>query len=357
MSDAITPEAAVGDMEPRALPFIFHGKGTEFFSIWIVNIALSIVTFGIYSAWAKVRTKRYFYGNMELDGHRFDYTAEPLQILKGRLLAIAVLFVLSIISGMGPEVSLLVSVLYIILIPVVIVLSTRFNASKSRYRNVPFMFTGSFGESYLVFLIYPLLGVLSLGLAMPWVHQRSQRFIYNNYRYGDRKFAAEFSVRDFYMIYLKGFVMFGLPALVLIGFWIASIYGGQLNGAPGEQVPMPNMLPFFAGYLLMFIFGGYIGVKILNLSVTNTVLDNRHGFTSTMGVARYLWITVSNFAAIILTIGLLYPWAQVRFTRFRSAHTTALAMGNLDDFASDVEETTSATSEGFADFLDIDLGF
>ncbi|MED5348372.1 MAG: DUF898 family protein, partial [Pseudomonadota bacterium] len=42
--------------------FQFHGEGGEFFRIWIVNLVLSIVTLGIYSAWAKVRTKRYFYG-------------------------------------------------------------------------------------------------------------------------------------------------------------------------------------------------------------------------------------------------------------------------------------------------------
>src|SRR3954471_6399831 len=47
-------------------PFIFSGKGGEYFKIWIVNILLSIVTLGIYSAWAKVRNKQYFYGNTQL---------------------------------------------------------------------------------------------------------------------------------------------------------------------------------------------------------------------------------------------------------------------------------------------------
>ena len=41
-------------------PVQFNGRGGEFFGIWIVNILLSIITLGIYSAWAKVRTKRYF---------------------------------------------------------------------------------------------------------------------------------------------------------------------------------------------------------------------------------------------------------------------------------------------------------
>lgn len=44
----------------------FRGTAKEYFKIWIVNVLLSIVTFGIYSAWAAVRTRRYFYGNTVL---------------------------------------------------------------------------------------------------------------------------------------------------------------------------------------------------------------------------------------------------------------------------------------------------
>jgi len=40
--------------------FYFTGKGGEYFRIWIVNICLTILTLGIYSAWATVRTRRYF---------------------------------------------------------------------------------------------------------------------------------------------------------------------------------------------------------------------------------------------------------------------------------------------------------
>jgi hypothetical protein len=44
-------------------PFEFRGEAREYFRIWIVNLALGIVTLGVYSAWAKVRSERYFYGN------------------------------------------------------------------------------------------------------------------------------------------------------------------------------------------------------------------------------------------------------------------------------------------------------
>ena len=40
--------------------FEFSGRGDEYFRIWIVNLALTILSLGIFSAWAKVRTERYF---------------------------------------------------------------------------------------------------------------------------------------------------------------------------------------------------------------------------------------------------------------------------------------------------------
>lgn len=77
--------------ESRSLPFKFTGSGGEYFKIWIVNIFLTIITLGIYSAWAKVRNKRYFYSNTQLDGSTFKYLANPLKILQGRIIAVVFL--------------------------------------------------------------------------------------------------------------------------------------------------------------------------------------------------------------------------------------------------------------------------
>jgi len=85
-------------------PFVFHGQGGEFFRIWIVNIGLTLLTLGIYSAWAKVRTKRYFYGNTELEGDRFDYLGDPIAILKGRILAVALLVAYQVLVSFAPPV-------------------------------------------------------------------------------------------------------------------------------------------------------------------------------------------------------------------------------------------------------------
>ena len=60
------------------IPFQFDGKATEYFGIWIVNILLTIITIGIYTAWAKVRTNRYFYGKTRI----FQERLRVFKILK-----------------------------------------------------------------------------------------------------------------------------------------------------------------------------------------------------------------------------------------------------------------------------------
>src|SRR5712671_5446340 len=60
--------------------FDFTGLTGEYFRIWVVSLFLSVVTLGIYSAWGKVRKKRYLYSHTELDGTGFEFRATPLAI-------------------------------------------------------------------------------------------------------------------------------------------------------------------------------------------------------------------------------------------------------------------------------------
>ena len=53
----------------------FGGTAKGYFGIWIVNLILSIITLGIYSAWAKVRRQTYFKSHTELFGASFGYHA------------------------------------------------------------------------------------------------------------------------------------------------------------------------------------------------------------------------------------------------------------------------------------------
>src|SRR5213075_574137 len=80
--------ADVPSSDTELFRFAFTGRASEYFRIWIISLCLSLATLGIYSAWGKVRKKRYLYAHTELDGTGFDYRASPLAILRGRVLAL-----------------------------------------------------------------------------------------------------------------------------------------------------------------------------------------------------------------------------------------------------------------------------
>jgi len=89
MDDASTNESCA-TRPPE--PVRFTGKASEYFGIWIVNLLLTIVTIGIYSAWAKVRRLQYFYRHTEVAGSSFDFHGSPVKILIGRVTAL-ILFI------------------------------------------------------------------------------------------------------------------------------------------------------------------------------------------------------------------------------------------------------------------------
>ena len=95
---------------PNRYPVTFTGQAGEYFRIWIVNLTLTIITLGIYSAWAKVRRRRYFYGNTLIDGEPFEYHGQPVAILKGRLIAVAIIAAGSVTSNVSHIAAVLISI-------------------------------------------------------------------------------------------------------------------------------------------------------------------------------------------------------------------------------------------------------
>ena len=80
--DAAPPAAPVAVVTEH--PMTFTGTAGEYFRIWIVNVALTVVTLGVYLPWARVRTRQYFYGHTWVDGQNFEYRANPLALRQAK---------------------------------------------------------------------------------------------------------------------------------------------------------------------------------------------------------------------------------------------------------------------------------
>lgn len=326
----------------REHAFEFHGSGGEYFRIWIVNFLLSLVTLGIYSAWAKVRTQRYFARSTRLADSSFDYLADPIAILKGRLLVLAFFALYTLVSAFASPLEPLMGLALFLLFPWAIVRSMAFRAHNTAWRNLRFRFDASYGNAFSAYVGLPFLSILTLGLLYPYTVFQQRRFIVDHAAYGTTPFQMGSRTGDFYRLFLRiSVVLLGIA--MLMGALFASV------GEKGLVAAAVLALPLY-----FYVFGTY-AAGVANLTYDGASLG-RHRLSADLPAARMAWIYASNALAMLASLGLLVPWAHVRLARCRLQHLHLHAVGDLDAFvAAQAEEVASLGAE-LGDALDFDLG-
>ena len=400
--------------QQKHTPIVFQGKTSEYFGIWIVNLLLSIVTLGIYSAWAKVRRKKYFYNNTLIENVGFDYHAKPISILKGRVIALVFFAGYGMSANMHPFLPAVFLLIFFMALPWLVVRGSIFNARNSSHRGLRFDFAGKIGQAVKVFIGLPLLLVPTLGLIMPYnAHQKNQ-FLMDGHKFGLSQFNMHAKVKSFYRIYLIGGIV---PVLAVIGILAAiaiPAYKGYLDKAnaqtgkqsglylPEERVKLSlvGFAPIIQGqtllakneeaieiessapieqsektdettsvmmvagtvlgvallYALLFASIAYMQARIGNLVLNNTTLD-KLSFKSTLRARDFIWLYFSNIIAIMLTFGLATPWAQIRMAKYRASKLQIVGDVDFDQFVGDKKAEVKATGEEIAEMFDVDLSF
>ena len=390
-------QATRTDFETDTQPFHFTGSGGEYFRIWIVNLILSILTLGIYSAWAKVRTNRYFYGNTQIDNTGFEYHAEPLAILKGRLFAVALLLVYVLAGQMFPAAGKAFILLLLLATPWVIWKGMKFNARMTSFRNVRFGFYGSLHDSYRYLLLipmFPLLTALLAGIVLwfvtgitdpgayvalavvafitiylmvPFIQKAITGYYIGNHRYGQGSLQAELSTKRYYLIYL---CLFGWSILIFAAISLTAavaIFFSGLNiaamvPAAESELPPMAMVPLIAVtvfmYITMLIAGAwmkaYLKAKIRNHVFSNIQLDNVMRLESDITTGRLFRFYLVNILLMICTLGLAYPWIKVRSARLMASTTQARLAGSLDQYVSLQQSRQSAVGDEIGEAFDLD---
>ncbi|MCB1450668.1 MAG: DUF898 domain-containing protein [Nitratireductor sp.] len=348
----------------RDLGFSFTGNAREYFGIWIVNLLLSIITIGIYTAWAKVRRLRYFYGNTWLDGHNFEYHAQPKQILIGRLIVFGFLALINVLVNFVSPLFALIFIPYLLALPWLINKSMAFNARMTSYRNVRLNFRGSYWGALLTFVLMPMVASISLGLLAPIASRMSSNYIGKHLGYGAARFGTDVKLGTLYRN-LGATFLFGVSVtLVVAGVAAAIGYGFfELSGKaalsidPGRELVSILVVAGVVGlYLALFLAAFFYLAGVRNAAFNATRLDGQHEFKSTLGRGRYVWILVSNLVASIVTIGMLRPWAAIRTWRYLAGSTTLVAAGALDHFVDEAAPKGNVASAEFFDIEGIDFG-
>jgi uncharacterized membrane protein YjgN (DUF898 family) len=330
----------------KQAPFLFTGTASEYFRIWIVNTLLTIITLGIYSAWAKVRTRQYFYRNTWVDGSSFDYLAKPIPILKGRIVAALALGALFAANAYNPAVYLGLLFIFVLLTPWVVAASLAFNARNSAYRNIRFAFAGRAGEAVGLYLGAMAVALVTCGLGYPYTQWRFTRFFASRHLFGELPFQWTTTSGAYFRTYLIAFAIM-LPAYALLFAFIG------VSGNPRPKLELvPLMLAFF--YLYLLIPSAYVKAQLGNL-LYGGLFVGRHTFVSQQRTADLLRIYAVNLVAIIVSLGLLIPWAKIRLAQYRASTLTAQIVGELRA-QSLLDHNPGAVGAGFEDLGDMDLG-
>lgn len=334
--------------------FMFHGKAGEYFRIWIVNLSLTILTLGIYSAWAKVRKNRYIYGSLDLAGSRFDYLATPLRILRGRLIAIALLVAYVAVESITPVFGGGLLVMLTLLTPWLLVRSRMSNMRYTAYRNIRFGFTPAYGEAYTAVLGYGILSVITLGIMFPYAHYRRNRMIVGNSRFGNLGFAFKARAGQFFVAYAIG----GVLAMMLV-LPLQFIPGLEGLKEADSLPPVLFVLPIILLLLFYYTIGQFVKAYILRLVTNHTEIgtgDTSAKLGCDWSLPGMLGIYLVNIIAIIFSLGLLIPWAQMRILRYQMNHTWIEVPAGLDNVVAGVERDVSSLGEEIGDVFDVDIG-
>lgn len=368
-------------LNDNKLSLEFRGNGKDYFGIWIVNLFLSIITLGIYTAWAKVRRQRYFYGNTFLDGHNFEYHAKPMQILIGRVIVVAILILYQVLVNFHLGFTLLL-IPYLFAFPWILNKALSFNARVTSYRNVHFNFKGTYWRAMLAFIIMPIFGLISFGLLVPFVSRMSRNYIGNGVSWGNADFKTDMGLKPLYKVLGLSFIVLIASLLLFYGLYFGladSYFTGDINSAlinfaqdfssfTGVSFKISIYVLVVLGYLLIYLpiiltFIMYsVGVRNVAYNATKLVTKAddeahiEHQMSSNVSSFKYFWILVSNLIAVLFSVGLLRAWAAVRSWRYLAEHTAISPKGSLDNIVSKQIATGDAASAEFFDIEGIDFG-
>ena len=352
----------------------FIGSGSEYFRIWVVNIALVALSFSLYRPWAKVRTMQYFARNTRLDEASFDYHGKPIAIFKGQMIVLGLLMV----ANWNPILAGLSGLVGLALLPWVLQRSIGFRLRNTSYRQLRFGFDAPLKVFYGVTGAITF-GGLVLGLMLAFAPKDQQASIntaailsvsfffallplivlivvasirFQSIPYtlwGNKRFGSHLSHKT--TLQLVAFILMlllGVAAFILAFVFLLLPTLGRAAAVAFGTLLVFTLLAFLVG------FKAIIAARLHNLAWNGTTL-NEARFRSDLSELRYALSSVLVLLFTLITLGLYRPFGTVKLTRMRAESVTVEAE-NLDDALAHADEAQgSAVGQEAADWFNIDI--
>ncbi len=375
-------EMGIPDRPPEApaVPMVyqenlkFHGTGSEYFRIWVVHLFLTLITLGIYSAWAKVRKARWFAQNTSLGGDRFDYHGDPKRILLGRVVAVVLLAVWTLAFDLSPIAGLVVLVVFCIVGPLLFASGQRFRLVNTSWRGLRFGFKVPRTKLYMVcvplLLIWTagsvvqalgvdkaFLGVAGLAtvIGLPWAHARLKQLQHHHANFGDQTFSFAPAGPEFYGLYAKA-----IGLAIVAGALFVPVMAVVATMAPNSKrmTAFAVVIGALVGVMMWVSVWPYFAARMQQIVWGHTKL----GAVQFQGRMKGwpLWRLVMGQAFLtLITAGLYWPFAAVALARFRVQSISVESPVPLRDAValSATDGGSRAAGDAAMDFFGLDLGW
>ncbi len=341
----------------------FTGQMSDFFIMQLVNLALTIVTLGIYRFWGVTRVRRYLWSHTTVQGAPLEWAGTGMELFKGFLILLLFFTIpLGALSFWLQSLLLrqewtLALTLYGLLMIGIFYLSgvaifrmMRYRLSRTYWQGVR---GGSDDGGWRYGLGYMARGFtvpFSLTLTTPWLTAWGWNALFARMSFGSLPFDADARWGDLFGKYLGAIFLaiLYIVAIVSLGFGSAALEGGAPNPA------MAVLLALVAGPLI------YIGLPLIFLNYAAFL--HRHMFDHlSLGPVRFEfdattfdWLKyyLVNMALVVFTFGIGALLLSYRHWQFYTRHLTVI--GDLG--ALDIAQSSTAAlrqGEGLADAFDI----
>ncbi len=396
--DAFRPSVSSGarsfDATSRPVPseqhyaVRFDGSGGEYFRIWIVNLLLTLVTFGLYYPFAKVRKLRYFYASTSVAGHGFDFHGNPWRMLRGYPLVGALFALYSFAGNVSPAAGLIAFLAIAALWPALLRASLRFRLANTSWRGLRLRFTGTMGGAYKAVLwlfapgalligavafdqpqaagaapslaatLLPLVVMLATLALMPVFLWALKRYQHDNYQLASVRTRLAAGVGAFYGLFLRALGVLwltGAVAGVLVGVLaIAMALTGQAGSGMAVVLTAAGAIVGYA--LTIIVLYPYFTSRMQNLVWSRTESRSLR-FHSELRFRPLLVLTLKNWLLVLLTLGLYWPFAAIATARMRLEAVSVVARTDLEALvARSREREDDAAGDAAGDLFGIDVG-
>lgn len=312
---------------PTVSKLEYTGDGTEMALLFLKNLFLSIITLGVYRAWARTNLRRYVWGHTVFWGDRASYVGTGVELFKGWMkligLIVGILIVLSILGAILPPLKFIVPFLtpfaYILLFAVATYSGLRYRLSRTKWREIRFGVDKDKASTHEYLILYikgVFLTAITLGIYWPWFSNSLKVFLTNRCRLGNVYFAYAADPTAYAKLFFRGLFL----SIITIGFYI------------------PWMIR-----------------SLTEFRLNHTTFQNSR-FLFTLKGSDLLIFAICAYFGAILTLGLATPWLYNWGLRLFIGNVSVEGDIDMTRVIAQASEGSAMAEEAVLDY-DLDLGF